>query len=99
MAGLQGTSISLRTDRDFPKGQEVVASYGQKSSGDLLVSYGFVPPPGTNPHDTYTLTLRVRPPSCFYPCFPFCASRVCLLCYAASCEHHASCRCAQARRL
>ena len=68
MASLQGTCISLRTDRDFPKGQEVVASYGHKSSGDLLVSYGFVPPPGTNPHDTYTLTLRVWHPA---PCIRY----------------------------
>jgi hypothetical protein len=61
VAALQGARISLRTDREFPKGQEVVSSYGHKSSGELLVSCGFVPPPGTNPDDEYTLTLRVTP--------------------------------------
>jgi hypothetical protein len=61
-AALAGSCITLVADRAYPKGQEVVASYGFKSSGELLVSYGFIPPPGTNPHDTFMLTLRVRPP-------------------------------------
>jgi hypothetical protein len=30
----------------------VFISYGKKSSGELLLSYGFVPKEGTNPNDS-----------------------------------------------
>jgi histone-lysine N-methyltransferase SETD3 len=30
---------------------QVTISYGLKSSGELLLSYGFFPPPGSNPYD------------------------------------------------
>lgn len=33
----------------------MVISYGQKSSGQLLLSYGFLPKSGTNPHDAVLL--------------------------------------------
>ncbi len=32
-----------------------VVSYGPKGSGELLLSYGFCPPPAANPHTGYTL--------------------------------------------
>jgi histone-lysine N-methyltransferase SETD3 len=35
---------------------QVVISYGFKSSGELLLSYGFCPPPGSNPYDAAFLT-------------------------------------------
>jgi histone-lysine N-methyltransferase SETD3 len=34
----------------------VTISYGFKSSGELLLSYGFCPPPGSNPYDAAYLT-------------------------------------------
>lgn len=35
---------------------QVTISYGLKSSGELLLSYGFFPPPGSNPYDAAYLT-------------------------------------------
>lgn len=35
---------------------QVHISYGFKSSGELLLSYGFCPPPATNPYDAAYLT-------------------------------------------
>jgi hypothetical protein len=35
---------------------QVTISYGFKSSGELLLSYGFCPPPGTNPYDAAYLS-------------------------------------------
>ena len=40
---------------------DAVISYGPKSSGELLLSYGFCPPPATNPHEAYSLHLAVSP--------------------------------------
>ena len=40
-------SVALRTDRPYSKGDEVYVSYGQKTSALLLLSYGFIPAPGT----------------------------------------------------
>ncbi len=34
-------------------------SYGQKTSGQLLLSYGFMPEAGTNPHDACMLELKL----------------------------------------
>jgi Rubisco LSMT substrate-binding/SET domain len=36
---------------------QVFISYGPKSSGELLLAYGFCPPPGSNPHDAAHVTL------------------------------------------
>ena len=36
----------------------VDASYGQRSSTELLLSYGFMPEPGTNPYDSVLLEVR-----------------------------------------
>lgn len=35
-------------------------SYGPKSSGELLLSYGFCPPPAANPHQDYKLLVGVN---------------------------------------
>lgn len=42
-------AVMLRCDRDYTVGEQVVCSYGQKTNGQLLLSYGFVPE--SNPHD------------------------------------------------
>lgn len=35
-------------------------SYGKKSNGELLLSYGFVPKEGTNPSDSAELSLSLE---------------------------------------
>jgi hypothetical protein len=39
---------------------QVFISYGNKSNGELLLSYGFVPREGTNPSDSVELALSLR---------------------------------------
>lgn len=39
---------------------QVFISYGPKSSGELLLSYGFCPPPGSNPHDAAHIMLSLH---------------------------------------
>lgn len=39
---------------------QVTISYGFKSSGELLLSYGFCPPPGSNPYDAAYLTFGLE---------------------------------------
>lgn len=39
---------------------QVFISYGQKSNGELLLSYGFVPREGTNPSDSVELSLSIK---------------------------------------
>eukprot|EP00887_Chlorella_sp_A99_P006062 scaffold22.g6062.t1 len=55
--------VVLRPDRGYAAGEEVVISYGERTSGELLLSYGFVPPPGANPHDACLLELAAVPSS------------------------------------
>jgi hypothetical protein len=38
---------------------QVFISYGKKSSGELLLSYGFVPKEGTNPNDSIELLVSL----------------------------------------
>jgi len=38
---------------------QVFISYGKKSSGELLLSYGFVPKEGTNPNDSVELLVSI----------------------------------------
>lgn len=38
---------------------QVFISYGKKSNGELLLSYGFVPREGTNPSDSVELSLSI----------------------------------------
>eukprot|EP00198_Chlamydomonas_reinhardtii_P001652 XP_001690988.1 lysine N-methylase [Chlamydomonas reinhardtii] len=53
-------ALVLRTDRAYAAGQQVYVSYGPKSSGELLLSYGFCPPPAANPHQDYKLLVGVN---------------------------------------
>jgi hypothetical protein len=38
---------------------QVCISYGPKPSGELLLCYGFHPPPGSNPHESVSLALQL----------------------------------------
>ncbi len=38
---------------------QVYISYGQKTSGQLLLSYGFMPDAGLNPHDACMLEMKL----------------------------------------
>lgn len=39
---------------------QVFISYGRKSNGELLLSYGFVPREGTNPRDSAELLVSLE---------------------------------------
>ena len=56
---LNDDSVNLTTDRAYNKGEQVWASYGQRPSSELLISYGFAPEVGENPDDEYALTLGI----------------------------------------
>ncbi|CAL5019316.1 unnamed protein product [Urochloa decumbens] len=51
--------IVFTTDRSYQPGEQVFISYGKKSSGELLLSYGFVPKEGTNPNDSVELMVSL----------------------------------------
>ena len=51
--------VTLRAGRDYQPGEQVFASYGEKSSGDLLCSYGFTSTSRTYEDDVFPLTLGV----------------------------------------
>lgn len=52
--------VEMTTSQKYSQGDEVCVSYGQKTNGELLLSYGFLPTIGTNPQDgcllLYTLS-------------------------------------------
>ncbi|KAK7818765.1 ribulose-1 [Quercus suber] len=48
--------VVFTTDRPYQPGEQVFISYGKKSNGELLLSYGFVPKEGTNPSDSVELS-------------------------------------------
>eukprot|EP00891_Asterochloris_glomerata_P000471 jgi/Astpho2/471/fgenesh1_pg.00011_%23_55_t len=50
-------AVTLRCEQNYAAGEQVLASYGQKTSGELLLSYGFVPQ--DNPFDSVQLTLAL----------------------------------------
>lgn len=52
--------VVFTTDRPYQPGEQVFISYGKKSNGELLLSYGFVPNEGTNPNDSAELSLSLR---------------------------------------
>ncbi|KAF8410879.1 hypothetical protein HHK36_003416 [Tetracentron sinense] len=52
--------VVFTTDRPYQPGEQVFISYGKKSNGELLLSYGFVPKEGTNPSDSVELSLSVN---------------------------------------
>lgn len=51
--------VVFTTDRTYQPGEQVFISYGKKSNGELLLSYGFVPNEGTNPNDSVELSLSL----------------------------------------
>ncbi|OMP06217.1 hypothetical protein CCACVL1_01671 [Corchorus capsularis] len=52
--------VVFTTDRAYQPGEQVFISYGRKSNGELLLSYGFVPKEGTNPSDSAELPLSLK---------------------------------------
>ncbi|KAM7272026.1 hypothetical protein ACFE04_031240 [Oxalis oulophora] len=52
--------IVFTTDRIYQPGEQVFISYGKKSNGELLLSYGFVPREGTNPTDSVELPMLIK---------------------------------------
>ncbi|KAJ8445650.1 hypothetical protein Cgig2_009051 [Carnegiea gigantea] len=52
--------IVFTTDRQYQPGEQVFISYGKKSNGELLLSYGFVPKEGTNPSNSAELSLSLK---------------------------------------
>lgn len=52
--------VVFTTDRPYQPGEQIFISYGKKSNGDLLLSYGFVPREGTNPSDSVELSLSLK---------------------------------------
>ncbi|KAB1209106.1 Ribulose-1,5 bisphosphate carboxylase/oxygenase large subunit N-methyltransferase, chloroplastic [Morella rubra] len=52
--------VVFTTDRPYEPGEQVFISYGKKSNGELLLSYGFVPKEGTNPSDSVELALSLK---------------------------------------
>ncbi|KAJ3699218.1 hypothetical protein LUZ61_002923 [Rhynchospora tenuis] len=52
--------IVFTTDRSYQPGEQVFISYGKKSNGELLLSYGFVPKEGSNPNDSVELALSLN---------------------------------------
>ncbi|KAL7086492.1 hypothetical protein ACP275_13G005800 [Erythranthe tilingii] len=51
--------VVFTTDRAYQPGEQVFISYGKKSNGELLLSYGFVPREGTNPRDSVEISLSL----------------------------------------
>eukprot|EP00262_Sarcandra_glabra_P006874 TRINITY_DN19435_c0_g1_i1.p1 TRINITY_DN19435_c0_g1~~TRINITY_DN19435_c0_g1_i1.p1 ORF type:complete len:517 (-),score=65.01 TRINITY_DN19435_c0_g1_i1:471-1979(-) len=51
--------VVFTTDRSYQPGEQVFISYGKKSNGELLLSYGFVPKEGTNPNDSVDLSMSL----------------------------------------
>lgn len=52
--------IVFTTDRAYLPGEQVFISYGRKSNGELLLSYGFVPREGTNPSDSVEVSMSLK---------------------------------------
>ncbi|PSS16073.1 Ribulose-1,5 bisphosphate carboxylase/oxygenase large subunit N-methyltransferase [Actinidia chinensis var. chinensis] len=52
--------VVFTTDRPYEPGEQVFISYGRKSNGELLLSYGFVPREGTNPTDSVELSSSLK---------------------------------------
>ncbi|XP_015961650.1 uncharacterized protein LOC107485623 [Arachis duranensis] len=52
--------IVFTTDRPYQPGEQVFISYGKKSNGELLLSYGFVPREGANSCDSIELSVSLK---------------------------------------
>ncbi|KAJ6848106.1 ribulose-1,5 bisphosphate carboxylase/oxygenase large subunit N-methyltransferase, chloroplastic [Iris pallida] len=58
--------VVFTTDRPYQPGEQVFISYGKKSNGELLLSYGFVPKEGSNPNDSVELSLSLNSSDEYY---------------------------------
>ena len=56
--GFEGDSSGWPAEQGVARLQ-VYITYGQKTSGQLLLSYGFMPEAGSNPHDACMLELKL----------------------------------------
>lgn len=52
-------SVVLRPERAYAEGEQVFVSYGERSSAEYLLSYGFVPPAG-NPHESVDVAVALQ---------------------------------------
>ncbi|GAB2285171.1 hypothetical protein Dimus_019623 [Dionaea muscipula] len=52
--------VVFTTDRAYQPGEQVFISYGKKSNGELLLSYGFVAKEGTNPSDSVEVSVSIK---------------------------------------
>ncbi|XLR08105.1 hypothetical protein S83_036043 [Arachis hypogaea] len=52
--------IVFTIDRPYQPGEQVFISYGKKSNGELLSSYGFVPREGANSCDSVELSVSLK---------------------------------------
>ena len=53
--------VVFQPDSSYEAGEQVYVSYGPKTSGELLLSYGFMLAPESNPQDAYLLELALDP--------------------------------------
>ena len=51
--------VHFQPDCSYEPGEQVYVSYGPKTSGELLLSYGFMIAPDSNPNDAYLLELAL----------------------------------------
>ena len=51
--------VVFQPDCSYEAGEQLYVSYGPKTSGELLLSYGFMLAPESNPHDAYLLQLAL----------------------------------------
>ncbi|KAL0017968.1 hypothetical protein WJX77_002537 [Trebouxia sp. C0004] len=51
--------IVFQPDCSYDPGEQVYVSYGPKTSGELLLSYGFMLAPESNPNDAYLLEIAL----------------------------------------
>eukprot|EP00241_Pyramimonas_parkeae_P015824 CAMPEP_0114288172 /NCGR_PEP_ID=MMETSP0059-20121206/6669_1 /TAXON_ID=36894 /ORGANISM="Pyramimonas parkeae, Strain CCMP726" /LENGTH=500 /DNA_ID=CAMNT_0001409301 /DNA_START=38 /DNA_END=1540 /DNA_ORIENTATION=+ len=58
--------VVLVPERSYAQGEQVFVSYGEKSSAELLLTYGFVPPAGTNPHNFVNVEVSLDPEDALY---------------------------------
>ncbi|XP_077237626.1 rubisco methyltransferase family protein isoform X2 [Tasmannia lanceolata] len=54
------SGVVFTTDRSYQPGEQVFISYGKKSNGELLLSYGFVLKEGSNPNDSVDLSMSLN---------------------------------------
>ena len=67
--------LCLKAARCCPATAQVWNSYGTKTSGQLLCQYGFLPAPGTNPHDAVLLRIALDEKDPMYPRKALCLAK------------------------